>query len=288
MKYFIYFFVIFSSFAFGKNSDDLRRFNDLSFEKSGFKSESGQDIFLWKSEDKPKKDKFRVYLQSGLHGNEELPPEFSFWLTERIRNGEGELSRLMRHIRLDVIAVANPDGRAKKSRFNANNVDLNRNFPILWGRLSTPSMQKPGTAPLSEAETKAISKIIKNGSYDLAIDLHGYDDKMYFPSSSEIISLRHSIHGFDKSLNYNNFIKTSRGWAESISHERAFPHEMGHGGSFEDWAFWEMGVWALCVEFDQKDLKNFKSDKEKIFEKYERLLVRIISESMEEKSGFEW
>ncbi len=51
----------------------------------------------------------------------------------------------------------NPDGQAARDRHNANQVDLNRNFPVGWDVLAEPgNWQYGGIGPASEPETRAL------------------------------------------------------------------------------------------------------------------------------------
>ena len=64
-----------------------------------------------------------------------------------------------------VIEDLNPDGVALGTRQNANQVDLNRNFPFGWAALGSPgSQQYAGPRPLSEPESQL--------AYDLINRLH--------------------------------------------------------------------------------------------------------------------
>jgi len=56
-----------------------------------------------------------------------------------------------------VISLLNPDGFARTTRYNAHGVDLNRNFPHNWSALSE---EPPGTAPLSEPESRCLHAFI--------------------------------------------------------------------------------------------------------------------------------
>jgi hypothetical protein len=71
------------------------------------------------------------------------------------------------------IVSMNPDGAARGSRTNAHGVDLNRNFPHLWSRLSTNRTYFwPGRTPASEPEVRAMMPFLDRLRPDLVVSLH--------------------------------------------------------------------------------------------------------------------
>jgi protein MpaA len=68
-------------------------------------------------------------------------------------------SRPLPGVQLWLIGELNPDGTAAGTRQNAHGVDLNRNFPYRWQRISNPIFNS-GPRPLSEPETRAAVKLI--------------------------------------------------------------------------------------------------------------------------------
>ena len=67
-------------------------------------------------------------------------------------------------LRVTVIPNFNPDGVANGSRFNANNVDLNRNFDCDWSAESQWRDQtvSGGRAPFSEPEAAALRDYVSD------------------------------------------------------------------------------------------------------------------------------
>ena len=96
----------------------------------------------------------RTYLLFGvIHGNEPLGEPLLESFIAHVRDQPSLLSGR----RLVILPVVNPDGLERRTRVNANGVDLNRNFPARnW-------KQGPryGTDPASEPETRALIKIVR-------------------------------------------------------------------------------------------------------------------------------
>jgi protein MpaA len=67
-----------------------------------------------------------------------------------------------------LVPVANPDGMANNSRYNARSVDLNRNFAAANRRNNA----RNGYAPLSEPEAGAIASVIRQYSPDRIVSIH--------------------------------------------------------------------------------------------------------------------
>jgi protein MpaA len=76
-------------------------------------------------------------------------------------------------VELWLVPSMNPDGQSAGDRHNANQVDLNRNFPYRWGPIGAPGDgQYAGTGPASEPETQAIVNLIAQLRPDITIWYH--------------------------------------------------------------------------------------------------------------------
>ena len=91
----------------------------------------------------------KMVVLGSIHGDETA----GIRVTEGIRNGPP-----VHEIDLWVIPTVNPDGVARGRRQNAHGVDLNRNFPYKWARLS--GKYYSGTGPLSEPESRALRRFL--------------------------------------------------------------------------------------------------------------------------------
>jgi protein MpaA len=99
-----------------------------------------------------------------------------------IHGDENDGLAIMEHLhRMDVprdvdlwlVDSMNPDGVANDVRHNANQVDLNRNFPLNWGPIGEPGDgQYAGPSAGSEPETKAMVEFITDIRPDITLWYH--------------------------------------------------------------------------------------------------------------------
>lgn len=117
----------------------------------------------------------RLLILGGVHGDEYGTPvarAFERYLLAHPR-------RLPAGTRVDVLACANPDGSAARTRGNARRVDLNRNLPTRnWRRhlraqdASSLLGLGGGRSPGSEPETRALLKLLAAARFDVVVSLH--------------------------------------------------------------------------------------------------------------------
>lgn len=113
----------------------------------------------------------RVLFIGGIHGDE---PEGSYTTTElpTAFNSAG----LAERVTLTIIEDANPDGRAAGTRSNANDVDINRNFPATNFDPTDPAN---GGTPLSQPESRAITTVIEQTDPQLVIVMHSWENRQF-------------------------------------------------------------------------------------------------------------
>ncbi len=110
--------------------------------------------------------KVNLHFHAGIHGSE---PE-GIALLERLEEVLSSRPDLMEGLRVILVKRANPDGLARGSRYNANGVDLNRNFPARNWKLLPRG--RSGKAPLSEPETRALADLFRRWPPALVVTLH--------------------------------------------------------------------------------------------------------------------
>ena len=137
--------------------DFASRCSSIAKLKSIGKSEKGFNIWALEISDKPGRGepKPHVKIVGNVHGDEPtgraLTMALAEWLCKHQQSNE-DARRVINDMHLWLIPSLNPDGFASRTRENANNKDLNRNFP---DRFSNPSMEPTGK---EEPETAAIMK----------------------------------------------------------------------------------------------------------------------------------
>ncbi|MFA6992016.1 MAG: M14 family zinc carboxypeptidase [Candidatus Gracilibacteria bacterium] len=146
------------------------------------KSLKGKDIFAYKFGDGSRK----ILFMGGIHGNEVGTVKLMHKLIDYLNESSKELQS-----KVYVIPCLNPDGHeiAKKSpdyfgggrfgRFNANNVDLNRNFEAKsfssknnWFFGNSNVSIYCGESPLSEPESRLFAEFVKNNGISIVYSLH--------------------------------------------------------------------------------------------------------------------
>jgi carboxypeptidase T len=112
-----------------------------------------------------------VRLLSGHHGDEAIAVEVALAVTERLVAGDGvdpAVTALLDRATVWVVPLVNPDGLAAGTRDNGAEVDLNRNYDYGWSAASV----RPGPAPFSEPETRAVRALTLLERPMVSVSLH--------------------------------------------------------------------------------------------------------------------
>ncbi|CAF0751962.1 unnamed protein product [Brachionus calyciflorus] len=154
------------------NQEDLEEFlknvekkcSNIATVHSLGKSVNGTGLYSIIISDNPKvheKGEPEVKLIGNLHGDEiisrELLIQFIDFLCENYDKNE-LVKRLVDSTRIHIAPSVNPDGYAKKSRNNANNVDLENNFPTIF---KVKSIQKLTGESTQKSNVNKILEILK-------------------------------------------------------------------------------------------------------------------------------
>lgn len=121
----------------------------------------------------------RILFMSGIHGDEYSAISIGYlWMLNMIKHQQDNQQHWL------FLPLTNPDGlfRSPATRINANNVDLNRNFPSPdWDELAIDYWKKyyrknkrryPGPRSSSEPETQWLVSLIEEFKPDAIISVH--------------------------------------------------------------------------------------------------------------------
>lgn len=145
------------------------------------KTELGREIWMlqisdWSQETKQDgSEKDVVYIDGGHHGNEHLGTELAFLVAEYYIegwvDGEQDAIDVLSTTELHILIMLNADGNDHDTRWNINQVDLNRNYDHYWNTCPTT---QPGSSAFSESETLAnsiyMNEVVPHA--DLYITMH--------------------------------------------------------------------------------------------------------------------
>lgn len=115
----------------------------------------------------------RLAILGSMHGDEPQGKYIIEQLIGYIKNTSEILNLNDKQILL--IPAINPDGLFRKTRANANKVDLNRNFPTKdWKKIpfNQDPAHYPGDKPASEVETRMLIKEITEFKPKIIINIH--------------------------------------------------------------------------------------------------------------------
>lgn len=133
---------------------------------------------------KPLDQREVVWLDGGTHANEQLGTEISVAWIEFLVEGYGEnetATWIVENRHTFIMPMVNPDGNHQNSRWNAHQVNINRNYPVGWRQTDEdPVFNNPGPYPASEPETQAILDWWAKTEPDYMNSFHtGFDGMLY-------------------------------------------------------------------------------------------------------------
>jgi hypothetical protein len=144
-------------------------------------SELGKTLWVvrlsdWSMETKPNGSaKEIVYIDGGHHGNEYLGTALAYltakWYINAWSEGNEEAIQVLQNTELHILIMLNPDGNDIDTRWNINQVDLNRNYDHYWNTCPTT---QPGSSAFSESETASNSAYMNEFvvDADLYVTMH--------------------------------------------------------------------------------------------------------------------
>jgi len=105
---------------------------------------------------------------AAVHGNETATP----YLVTQLRAHLKRHPEILKNRRAVLVPVLNPDGLQKRTRVNANGVDINRNYPGTWKKARRRDSFKSGPSAASEPEAQAMIRLVKKYRPDKIVSIH--------------------------------------------------------------------------------------------------------------------
>lgn len=179
----------------------------------------------------------KIIIVGTLHGNEKSATNT---LNSFINQLEASFERIPAKRTIIVIPNANPDGFAANTRTNANNVDLNRNFPA-HGWKSGVTMPNGtflpaggGVSPLSEPESRSLANFIAAQGARLVLSYHSVAGLVAANEAGDSLAIAR-LYG-----QKSNF--------PSYGNEASGSFHYDTTGAFEDWLRDAHSIPGLLVE----------------------------------------
>ena len=178
----------------------------------------------------------KLLFISSMHGDEVTGKEMMIYLIRDLLSRYGQEARitnLLDTAEIFIMPSMNPDGTELSQRFNANGIDLNRNFPKL------------GEDPFGGShaiETENIMELHRQNHFLTALNFHGGELCVNIPWDSKLNN-QAAVFG-DNSL----MLELSHGYAKTnhpmqANHAANFDHGVTYGyewypiyGGMQDWA----------------------------------------------------
>lgn len=192
----------------------------------------------------------KVIFVGGTHGDEKSSVYALNSLADYL---ETNPDKIPAHRTIIIIPNLNPDGFAAGTRTNANNVDLNRNFPSNnWKQgVTMPggsyNANGGGSAPLSEPESRALANYVLSQSPRLVLTYHAAAGVVIPNDSGDSDALAHI---YDQ--------KSNVGYASNSQTGAIFAYDTT--GAFEDWLHDKHGIPTLLIELWTKTGNEFSKN----------------------------
>jgi len=214
---------------------------------------------------------------ANMHGDEIVGRELMMRLIKDLLNDYGrdpQISNLLERTQIYIIPSMNPDGASLRSRGNANNVDLNRNFPDF-----STSDNKDVSAG-REPETQAIMNWQSKHNFKLSANFHGGAEVVNYPWDTVASDFPQLDYVKELSLEY-------AGHAPYISTSTTFQNGITNGynwyevnGGMQDWSIYFKKDLQLTIELSNQKWPDYsqidyyyKENKDALIRLIERVLI---------------
>ena len=151
--------------------DIADNYPDITRLESIGQSVQGRELWVMEISDNPGVNELEPEFKyvANMHGDETVGRELSLYLIEWLVDGYGNDSRatgLINNTDIFIMPTMNPDGFEMGQRYNANGIDLNRDFPDQFTDVSNTTNGR-------EPETRAVMEWTWDHHFVLSANMHG-------------------------------------------------------------------------------------------------------------------
>jgi predicted deacylase len=183
------------------------------------------------------------YLDATHHGNEIQSTEAAIRVAQRLvaeYGSDANVTRWVDEFNIYINPVVNPDGNIANQRANANQVDLNRNYPFEWGVRAS----NYGPGPASEPEVKANVDFMMSKDLDAYVSMH--------TGTWDYVSPRCSKDNFRERAKTDDEVLYEHVYAELIGVSGMGVRGASGTGESICWAYDVIEVWSILPEVSEE------------------------------------
>ncbi|KAF5194662.1 Carboxypeptidase sol1 [Thalictrum thalictroides] len=240
----------------------VRRCSSISRMYSIGKSVNGIPLWVMEISDKPGQVEAEPAFKyiGNVHGDEPVGRELLLllanWLCDNYLK-DPLATMIVTNVHLHILPTMNPDGFTLKKRGNANDIDLNRDFPDQFFPMNNDMDSR-------QPETKAIMSWLKERQFTASASLHGGALVANYPwDGSQDKRRTYTTCPDDKTFRYMANVYSHSHYNMSLSEE--FQDGITNGaawypiyGGMQDWNYIYGGCFELTLEISDDKWPNAK------------------------------
>ncbi|MDD4539618.1 MAG: DUF2817 domain-containing protein, partial [Lentisphaeria bacterium] len=209
-----------------------------------------------------------LLLTGAIHGDERpgamLALRFAEYLLEAHAAGDERVRSLLDKVAIWVVPMVNPDGVAAVTRKNANNMDLNRDFPdgIVIPGLGTYAAASPLYQAGRQLETRALMRWCASRRFSAALHMHTGARLVCYPYGNNAAGIVTNYY----SATPDDTLFRSLAVSYAVANTAMAKGDVINGsawyicdGEFADWQYRYLGTLAMTVELMGPDKESTSS-----------------------------